>query len=133
MDSSGPRTVVPQIITPDGGLTLVVKWSFAASILGVIPFVHFLLIIVVLWMGHKTIMRDNSPYATAMLFRPVLDHITHGGAMLDSREIARLRGEKDPHLVYTFDHDEEGVAVLKAKHVPKGGYEYRKFNDGAYM
>lgn len=130
IDAGAPRINVTKSETPLGGLTLVVTWSQAGTILGLIPFIHFVLIVAVLWMARHVVMRPSSAFGNALLFRPIIDHIEHG-AMLDSKEIIKLREEEDQRLVWTFEKDEDGVAVLVAKRLTEP-WEYQKFVDGYY-
>lgn len=134
IDLYGPKVDAAHIIIPNGGLQVTVQWDFAGTLLAIIPFVQLVLILVVLFMGHQVIVREDSPFANAVLFKPLLDHV-HGGAMLKSKALIEMR-EADEKLVYGFDEyaEEEGVAMLKAKRVPVDEpYRPIRFKDGMYM
>lgn len=130
MDISGPRINVSNILIPDGGLILTVEWQYAGTLLAIIPFIHLALIIIVIWMVDHVVVRQESPLATAMLFRPVIEHLEHG-ALLTSKEILATR-DKGDRLVYTYDHTEDNIRHLRAKSITEKSFQRSRFEDGLY-
>ena len=137
IDANGPRINVTNVDTPQSGTLLSVDWQWAGSILGIIPFVHLLLLLITTWILDywRVIVRDDSPFATALLLRRELIRIEKG-TMLNGDEIRR---GIDHDLTYSWEMEgfkEEDDGESDVKYLCVGGPGNlrlrRRFGDGTY-
>lgn len=117
---------------PFYALHVTVEWKWAASLLGVIPLIHFLAMIAVIAWANKAIIKDDSHLATARLLRPVVEKLGPHGCMLTGAEIARqfhlrvMYGYREPAPrsdVRHLDILDEGEKIEYQRAFPRGNYD----------
>lgn len=91
MDALGPRLNVTGY-GPAPAQVVNVKWRFAASILGGLPFAQALVLFAVILFANKAIIKDTSHLSTARLLRPIVDKLGDRGCLLTGDEIAEELG-----------------------------------------
>jgi hypothetical protein len=132
MDDHGPRINITGQ-QPSTALVLTVKWKWAASLLGVIPFLQFCSLLIVTAFANKVIIKDDTHLSMARLLRPVVDRLGDHGCMLTGKEISRelnmkaIYGYREPKPgsdVYHLDVlTEEDTVPLRSR---------RAFEEGVY-
>lgn len=121
---------------------LKVKWWAAGTILGLIPFVQFWALIVVISFANKVIIKDDTPIAVAKIYHTLLHKIGHGcmlsgdqliGTLEDDHNVARvIFGTKEgPNGIKHVDIFEEGSGVSPPRNFPEGDYDGSGRDTGA--
>ena len=88
--SSNEQPVVAQILD--------VQWRFAGAILGVIPFIHFWTLAIVIGWANKAIIKDDSHLAIAKVYHSFLRQLGDRGCLLRGDEIVEVL--ENPHVAY---------------------------------
>ena len=92
MDDSGAasRKYVTSSNRPIAAQYLHVTWRFAASILAVIPFIHFWTLLAVISWANHAIIKDDSHLAIAKAYHSLLQRLGDTGCLLQGDEIVRV-------------------------------------------
>lgn len=143
----GPRVNVTGVRRPGPAQVVVVKWSYAATILAGIPLVQFLLLLGVVWFSSKAIILEPSYLTAAHLLYPVIRRVGPKGSLLTVDEMAALlsRGYRDGNGDFKISyavrpdpddpghHDTEFVRILDVVEESEGlGYIRGKMPEGRY-
>ena len=122
---------------------LKVKWWAAGTLLGLIPFVQFWALLLVIFFANKVIIKDDTPIAVAKIYHTLLHKIGHdhgcmlrGDQLIDtlkedhnvSRVIFGTKGE--PNEIMHVDIFVEGSGVNPPRHFPEGKYDGSGRNAG---
>ncbi|EXJ58970.1 hypothetical protein A1O7_06401 [Cladophialophora yegresii CBS 114405] len=83
---------------PYAAQVLKVKWKYAGSILGVIPFIHFLTLAQVILWANNAIIKDDSHLAIAKVYHSFLSRLGDHGCLLRGDEIVALL--ENPSVAY---------------------------------
>ena len=131
-----PRMYITNGNQPIQAQILRVKWWAAGTILGLIPFVQFWTLILVISFANKVIIKDDTPIAVAKIYHTLLHKIGHDhGCMLrgdqlietleDDHNVARvIFGTKEgPNGIKHVDIFEEGSGVNPPRNFPEGDYD----------
>jgi hypothetical protein len=133
MDDHGPRMNITGL-QPYTALILAVKWKYAVAILSVIPFIQFIVLLIVIAFANKLIIKDDTHLSMALLLRPVVDRLGDHGCMLTGKEISEelhmkaVYGYRDPvpgSDVYHLDilTEEDQVPLKNQRSFQEGVYD----------
>ncbi len=100
MDSSYamPRLNVTSNEQPVVAQVLKVKWKFAGTILGIIPFIHLLTLSAVIKWANKAIIKDDSHLAIAKVYHNFMAQMGDRGCLLRGDEI--VAALENPAVAY---------------------------------
>ena len=101
MDFNGPRTIVAGW-SPLASQEVGVDWRWAGTILGVVPFMQFLVLCGVVQWANGAVIKDRGFLGIARLLRPVVDKLGEGGCLLTGDEIAEELGGKNYKVAYGY-------------------------------
>jgi hypothetical protein len=87
LDNNGPRMIVAGWY-PVPSQCVQVIWKWAITLLAVIPGLHALAMVGVVWWAGEVVIRDQSPLSVATLLRPLVARLGDHGCLLTGREIA---------------------------------------------
>jgi len=88
--AKGEQPIVAQILQ--------VTWRYAGAILGVIPFIHFLTLMIVIRWANRAIIKDDSHLAIAKLYHTFLRQTGDRGCLLQGDEI--VKALNNPEVAY---------------------------------
>lgn len=139
-DYNGPRRVVDGW-HPITAQTVLVLWKWVIASLCVIPFLQFLVLIVIVSFANTAIIKDDSAISTARLLRPLVDKLGPKGCLLTGKEISRQLS--DVRIKYGYREPVEGLTFRNSiggnvvRHVDlleecEGVGEQRSMPPGAY-
>lgn len=94
---------------PEVGSQLAIRWMFVDLILGLTVGMQAVLFISIAFISNLVIVKDESPFSTARLLRPLLDRLGHGGTYADGDQLIRLLSDEEVgKVVYSVRHPEKG-------------------------
>ncbi|KAI1630066.1 hypothetical protein EDD37DRAFT_618520 [Exophiala viscosa] len=111
-ESDGKRINVTGGEQPIPAQVLQVTWRFAGSILGVIPFIHFVTLVLVIIWANKAIIKDDSHLAIAKVYHSLLNKMGDRGCLLRGEHI--VEALDNPEVIYGWRASNE---IDKARHV----------------
>ncbi|RVX71420.1 hypothetical protein B0A52_04992 [Exophiala mesophila] len=91
-DYNGPRSNVSGWF-PVPAQNVDIQWRWSAAILGVVPFIHLMVLVCVILWGNSSIIRDESCLSTAKLLGPIVAKLGENGCLLTGEEIAQELSE----------------------------------------
>jgi hypothetical protein len=103
MDDHGPRMNITGS-QPSTALILTVEWKYAAALLGIIPFLQFCALLIVVAFANKVIIKDDTHLGMARLLRPVVGRLGDHGCMLTGKEIS-----EELHMKAIYGYREPGA------------------------
>ncbi|OCT52002.1 hypothetical protein CLCR_08085 [Cladophialophora carrionii] len=114
---------------------LKVKWKYAGTILGVIPFIHFLTLAQVILWANKAIIKDDSHLAIAKVYHTFLSRLGDRGCLLRGDEIVAFL--ENPSVAYGWrpSVEPDGVGLMHVDVFDRGQgllREDRPFREGWY-
>lgn len=123
-----------QLVVPGGvpeiGSQLAVKWMFVGIILGLTVVVQGALFVAFAFVSNLVIVKDESPFSTARLLRPMIDRLGPGGTYSDGKDLTRLLSDDEVgKVIYSVRHPEKGSLhhldlghQKRLRAFPKGDY-----------
>ncbi|KAK4940069.1 hypothetical protein LTR10_019806 [Elasticomyces elasticus] len=108
----GTRLNVTDGADPISAQVLEVTWRFAGAILGLIPFIHFVTLVLVIIWANKAIIKDDSHLAIAKVYHTLLTKMGDRGCLLRGEHI--VEALDNPEVIYGWRPSNE---VDKARHV----------------
>ena len=91
-DWGGARINETDAYQPDKAQVVDVQWSWAATILAVIPGIQGLLLLCIARWANHAVIKDTSFLSTARLLRPIVDKLGPNGCLLTGDEICEALG-----------------------------------------
>ena len=125
----------PQLLVtghvPEFGSQLKVEWKFVAIILALTVFIQLVLFIVVAIVSNLVIVKDESPFSTARLLRPIIDRIGASGTYAEGSQIIKMLGNGPmDKVVYSVRHPQQGTIhhldlghQKRLRAFPRGDYD----------
>jgi hypothetical protein len=116
---------------PEIGSQLKVDWTFVALILGLTAGVQFLLFVLFAMVSNLVIVKDESPFSTARLLRPIVDRMGPRGTYADGEQILKSLGDGGvDKVVYSVRHPQKGILhhldlghQKRLRAFPRGDYD----------
>lgn len=131
LDDHGPRKnisgddpVVANMLDVGG------NWRQAGSILAVIPTIHFLAMIVVLFWADKAIILDDTFLSAAKFLEPMIDRLETKGTLMRGRDIVYKL--KNPRVKYGWRYIDGNVLHAGIYEESTGVVVGPEFRSGAY-
>lgn len=140
-DSGISREYIPDGMQPIPAQILRVKWWAAGTLLGIIPFIQFWTMLIVIALANKTIIKDDASISVARVYHSLLDKLDGKGCILDGDQL--IEKLKNPRVAYaynevssTMNHVDvyEDTSQLKLDRCfPEGEYDgtYHAYEDDA--
>jgi hypothetical protein len=128
--SSNPPLLVLGPV-PELGSQLQVRWKFVSIIFGLTVFIQFALFVVIAVVSNLVIVKDESPFSTARLLRPIIDRVGASGTYADGKQIIKMleNGPMDK-VVYSVKHPQDGTIhhldlghQKRLRAFPRGDYD----------
>ena len=100
-DSGLNREYIADGQQPIPAQILRVKWWAAGTLLGIIPFVQFWTMLIVIGLANKTIIKDDASISVARVYHSLLDQLDGKGCILDGDQLIERLG--NPRVAYAYD------------------------------
>ncbi|KAK5414599.1 hypothetical protein LTR06_004413 [Exophiala xenobiotica] len=118
---------------PIAAQILKVKWKYAGSILGVIPFIHFCTLVLVIKWANKAIIKDDSHLAIAKVYHTFISQLGERGCLLRGDQIVEVLANPDVAYGWKQSTDYEGAMHVDVFERGRGAPRVEKpFVEGWY-
>jgi len=112
---------------------LKVTWKYAGSILGLIPFIHFCTLVLVIKWANKAIIKDDSHLAIAKVYYTLIGQLGERGCLLRGDQIVELLANPDVAYGWRQSTDYEGALHVDVFERGRGAPRVEKpFLEGWY-
>ena len=114
MFNNNPKQLVPGTL-PNLGYHIDLQWIYIIPLFVCIGAVHFILIMLMVWIARPVIILDDSNLALARLLYGLVGRLEGRGSLLDGKQVAKAiqaSGSKDGQVVYGIRGEGQDRFVL---------------------
>ena len=119
------------------GFHLTVQWKFTLALCASILIVHFVFFAAAVYTSRLVIIKDDSNLSTARLLRPLVDHLSDQGTLVEGKDISKVIEDHGVKGLVYGPREEPGaggrILDLSDRAMLRKNLAERRHPDGIYL